>query len=276
MYKKIRGLGTKEAEFLSIVAEGGGQFVLAAAIEFWGSAAVASRRLYQLRKKNWVALLERGKYMVIPLEAGAEREWPGDPYVVGSSLVNPSAIAYSTALRHWGWIESGREPVYIQTTSRKNTAGKSIRGVRYEVVRVPQAKFYGHITVARGGNDVIVTDREKSLIDCADDVERGGGINELINAVRASAGVISWPVLGEYGVRFPNRSALKRLGFLIESELSELPDEARLVLDRWRSHMSKGVVPLQPGPAGGGRISTRWRVRVNVWRETRTLPPRGI
>jgi len=264
MYKTINGLGTKEAEFLSSVSKGGGQFVHARAVEFWGSAGAASRQLYRLRKKNWVALLERGKYMVIPLEAGVEREWPGDPYLVASALVRPSALAYSTAMRHWGWTEERDLPVRIQTTSRKNARGKTIRGVRYEYVTVPHARFFGHVTEMRSGIQVQVTDREKTLLDAADDVVRAGGIQALMSAVRAAAGDLSWGRLAEYGSRFPNRSALKRLGFLIESGIRDIPDEGRRVLAAWRAHLSAGVVPLQPGHALRGRIFTRWRVCVNV------------
>jgi len=272
MDKTITGLGRREAEFLSSISKGGGQFVHEDAVRFWGSAAQASGRL---RKKNWVARVERGKYVVIPLEAGVEREWSGDPYLVASSLVEHAAIAYSTAMRHWNWSGASEGPVYIQMTGRKNAKGKTVLGVEYRFVRVHPAKFFGHVPVLRTGTPVLVTDREKTLVDAGDDVDRAGGIDAFIRAVRSAALEISWATLGDYGMRFPNRSALKRLGFIIESELPEIPGEGRDVLEVWRSHLSAGVVPLQPGTAEFGRISTRWRVRVNVERPGANLTRRG-
>ena len=261
--KNIRSLGPREAEFLSIMSERGGHFVHSEAVEFWGSAQMASKKLCLLRKKMWLARVERGKYMVIPLEAGVERVWSGDPYVVASSLVRPAAIAYRTAISYWRWTEGRGVPFYIQTTSRKKSAGRNLLGVQYEYVTVPPSKFFGHSAESRSGRTVLVTDREKTLIDAADDVERAGGVNEVVRAVRVGAAEISWQKLGEYGLRFPNRSALKRLGYLFEAEVPSLTGEARQMLEGWRAHLSAGVVPLQPGPAPGGRIVTRWRVRIN-------------
>ena len=275
MYNNVRGLGRREAEFLSLISMGGGQFAHARAVEFWGSRETASRRLYLLLKKNWIARLERGKYIVIPLEAGVERQWSGDPFALASSLVTPAAIAYGTALRHWGWAGVREEPVYIQTTSRKNATGKTILGKRFEYVTVPPAKFFGHVTEVRSGIPVMVTDREKTLLDACDDVERAGGIRAVTTAVRRAAAEISWPTLDGYALRFPNRSALKRLGYLVESEARDISEEGNRVLDRWRANLSAGVVPLEPGLPAGGRISTRWRVRFNVEGEPRTGPPRG-
>jgi predicted transcriptional regulator of viral defense system len=50
------------------------QFSMEAATQFWGSSAMAKKKLYRLEKKGWVARIERGKYIVIPLEAGPERK----------------------------------------------------------------------------------------------------------------------------------------------------------------------------------------------------------
>ncbi|HTO92821.1 MAG TPA: hypothetical protein VMM80_00575 [Bacteroidota bacterium] len=225
---------------------------------------MASRQLYRLQKKKWLVRLERGKYMIIPLEAGVDRQWAGDPYLVATSLVKPAAIAYSTAIRHWGWTEGEERPVCIQTTTRKNVTGRTVGAVRYEFITLRQTKFFGHITEVHQGTSVLVTDREKTLIDAADDVERAGGVHAVVAAVRGAAGEILWPKLEDYGLRFPNRSALKRLGFIVESEMRDIPAEGRRMLERWRTHLSAGVVLLQPGEERKGRISTRWRVHVNV------------
>ena len=55
------------------------------AVKFWGSRLVAKKKLHVLEKKGWIARLERGKYIVIPLEAGPERRWTEDSYVVAAA-----------------------------------------------------------------------------------------------------------------------------------------------------------------------------------------------
>jgi len=262
--KNITQLGPKEAEFLSLMSTSGGQFTNEHALQFWGSREMAKKKLHQLEKRGWVARLERGKYLVIPLEAGAERRWSEEPYLVASTLVQPAAIAYWTAIRHWNWTEQIPRIIYVQTTSRKKATGRTVFGVQYQFVTVPKTKFYGHIKEWYKGKPVLITDKEKTLVDCADDVERAGTIEELAKAVKASASEISWLKLNEYVQRFPNRSAMKRLGFLFERLVTTLPDEARRVLEAWQSTLSAGVVPLQSGGRAKGRISTRWRIRMNA------------
>jgi predicted transcriptional regulator of viral defense system len=136
--------------------------------------------------------------------------------------------------------------------------------VQYQFVTVSKSKFYGHIKEWYKGKPVLITDKEKTLVDCADDVERAGTIEELAKAVKSAVNEISWPKLNEYVARFPNGAVPKRLGYLFEALIAELPSEAIQVLSTWQGSLSAGVVPLQPMKSKTGKISTRWRVRVNA------------
>jgi predicted transcriptional regulator of viral defense system len=242
-----------------------GHFTSEQAAEFWGSKAKARKKVHELEKRGWVERLERGKYVVVPLDAGIERAWSEDPYLVASSLVQPAAIGYWSAIQYWNWTEQIPRVVYIQTTTRKSVNERSVLGVLYKFVTVSNRKFYGHVKEWHKGKAILISDKEKTLIDCADDVERAGTIEELAKAVKSSVDEISWKKLDEYVDRFPNGAVRKRLGFLFERLGKPLPQEAQQILKRWASSLSAGVVPLQPGGGvKGGRISTHWRVRANV------------
>jgi predicted transcriptional regulator of viral defense system len=179
-------------------------------------------------------------------------------------MVQPSAIAYWSAIRHWNWTEQIPRIVFVQTTRRKNRKHRTVFGVDYEFVTVNSRKFFGHVKEWRNGRQVLVTDREKTLVDCADDVERGGTIEELAKAVKSGVTEISWPRLDQYVRRFPNGAVPKRLGYLFETIIPGLPDAAKGILASWQNSLSAGVVPLQPLKSIKGVISTRWRLRVNV------------
>lgn len=266
--KNITELGPREAEFLSRMASSElEQFTISKAIAFWGGSQMAWKKLRLLERKGWIARIERGKYLVIPLEAGVKRQWSEDTYLVANALAQPCAIAYWSAIRHWNWTEQIPRITYVQTTQRKNQKQASVFGVKYEFVTVNPRKFFGHAKEWRNGKVVLVTDREKTLVDCADDVERAGTIEELAKAVKSAASEISWPKLGEYVSRFPNGAVPKRLGHLFEALVPEMPGEAREILSSWHESLTAGIVPLQPSESKRGRISTRWRLRVNA--ETR-------
>ena len=263
--KNITELGRREAEFLSEVASSKNhQFSTRDATAFWASPQMAWKKLRHLERKGWIARIERGKYLVIPLEAGPERKWSEDSYLIAAQLVQPAAIAYWSAIRHWNWTEQIPRIVYVQTTKRKKNVRRSVFGVRYEFVTVNKRKFYGHVKEWRNGNSVLITDKEKTLIDCADDLERAGSIEELSKAVKAAAPEISWQKLGEYGKRFPNRAVKKRLGFLFETLVMNLPQQARNILGQWQRELSAGITPLQSAGMKKGRVITRWRLLVNA------------
>ncbi len=264
MQKNITQLGPREAEFISRLAASAGIVTLREAKQFWKTKKLAYDVLQRLERKGWLARIEPGKYIVVPLEAGPERQWSQDTYLVASSLAKPSAIAYWTALHHWNWTEQIPRIIFVQTTQRKNRKQRTVFGVKYEFVTVDERKFFGNLKEWRNGKHVLVTDKEKTLIDCADDIERAGTIEELAKAVKSAAGEINWSKLNKYIARFPNGAVPKRLGCLFETLLPALPVEAEEVLAVWRKNLSAGVVPLQPMKVKEGKIATRWRVLMNA------------
>ena len=83
MNKTIRELGPREAEFLAQMASKTGvSFTIHEAIAFWGSSARAREKLSHLARKGWLERIERGKYLVVPLEAGTKRQWSENPYML--------------------------------------------------------------------------------------------------------------------------------------------------------------------------------------------------
>jgi predicted transcriptional regulator of viral defense system len=264
MQKRVTRLGPREAEFLTLLSSKSSMFDFEQAVGFWGSREMAGKKLSLLEKRGWLARLQKGKYLIIPLEAGIDRNWSEESYLIAASLAKPASIAYWSAMRHWNWTEQIPRIVYVQTTRRKKNARSTILGVEYEFVTVNARKFFGNIQEWRQGQPVLITGPEKTLLDCADDVERAGGIEELEKAVRHGAPGASWSTLHEHVHRFPNRAAVKRLGFLVETLVPNLPAEARQFLAQWQSMLSAGIAHLDPGGRKLGRINSRWRVKVNA------------
>lgn len=265
MSKNITELGPKEAQFISLfAARNNGFFLIEEAARFWKSRGLTRDILWRLEKKGWIERIERGKYLIIPLEAGPQRKWSADSYLIAGFLVKPAAISYWTAIRHWNWTEQIPRVVYVQTTTRKSRSSHRIFGVEYEIIKVAKRKFFGHSKEWRDGKACLVADKEKTLIDCADYVERSGSIVEIAKAVKEAAGQISWSKLDEYARRFPNGAVKKRLGYLFEKLVPQLPEEANKMLEGWQQGLTKGICALVPAGPKSGKISTRWKVLINM------------
>ena len=75
--------------------------------------------LSRLEKEGWIKRIERGKYLIIPL--GREKDkYTINEFLIGSLLVDPYAIAYWSAMNHYGSTEQIPNTVFIETTSRKD------------------------------------------------------------------------------------------------------------------------------------------------------------
>ena len=265
MSQNVTSLGPKEAEFLTTFSsQGKGIFAIEQAHEFWGDAAYTVNALGRLEKKGWLQRLERGAYMIVPLEAGPDRAWSESALVIAPYLIRPAAIAYWSALHYWHMTEQIPHTVFVQSPSRKHQREKIVLGVSYRFVTVVASKFFGVVERTLGGQPIYVTDREKTLVDAADRPDLSGGITQLAQALRAVCGDLNWPRLDEYLNRWPTKSPLKRIGYLVETLELDLPDRTEQ-LARWRRSLSAGIAALEPGRDGDtGRIVTRWRLRVNV------------
>lgn len=265
MLKNINELGPREAEFISVFASKGKKFFTTKeAIEFWKNIKLTKKKLSVLQRKGWIDRIERGKYLVIPLEAGPQRQWSEHPFLIAGMLAEPACIAYWSAIHFWNWTEQMPRITYVQTTQRKNRKSKKIMGIQYEIVTVPRWKFYGHIKQWQGDASFLITDKEKTLIDCSDDPKRSGGIEELYKAVKNAAPEIDFNKLDSYVTRFKNGAVKKRLGYLFENVHSKLDKTASTVLKRWSTELSAGINPLSTEAPLKGKISTRWHLRINV------------
>src|ERR1035437_2839200 len=135
MTRTITELGPREAEFLAMMAGAARDvFTFEQAERFWGARPTTRNVLARLESKGWLERLERGKYMLIPLEAGIGREWSEDPLVIGSFLAPSGAAAYWTAVRHWGWTQQLPRTHFFIAAKRRLNPDKTILVVPYRFV----------------------------------------------------------------------------------------------------------------------------------------------
>ncbi|WP_176230709.1 type IV toxin-antitoxin system AbiEi family antitoxin domain-containing protein [Candidatus Hakubella thermalkaliphila] len=226
-----------------------------------GDRGGIKQALYVLVEKGWVKNLERGKYLIVPLEGIAQGVWSEEAFVIASTLVNPYTIAYWSALNYYGYTEQISRTIFIQTTRRKFKAETEVLGIAYKFVTVRPNKFFGTTTIWFGNRKVAITDKEKTIIDCLDHPEYCGGIVEaakgLANAVEDG---IDLSQLTSYAKKMNNRTIFKRLGHL--AEILELP--VSNYLERWHKMISAGFSLLDPLSAKTGKFISRWNIQANV------------
>ena len=123
-------LSTAETELLTrLAANGKPLFIIAEAQELWEGSTPIKAVQHRLEKKGWLQRVERGVYLLIPLEAGPERTWSESPMVIAPYLIQPAAVAYWSALHYWQMTEQIPRTTFVQSTKRKRPV--EIQGMRF-------------------------------------------------------------------------------------------------------------------------------------------------
>ena len=207
--------------------------------------------LSRMEKQGFIERIERGKYLIIPLES-EKGKYTLHEFVIGSYLVKPSAISYWSALHYYGFTEQIPSTVFVQTTARKKKRQMEIFGVNYWIVRVKQEKFYGLRKEWIEETPVNITDKEKTIVDCLDKPNYSGGIIEVAKALKTAS--LNHEKLSEYALQMGNYAVVRRLGYLSEKmgiNMNLLPPK------------SKKYLLLDPTMPSKGFNDPKWRLLIN-------------
>jgi len=225
-----------------------------------GSRSATYKLLHDLVWGGWLHSLGKGRYLIIPLEAGPERRYTVHGFLIAHHLAPEGYITYWTALHHHGLTEQVPGTIWVATPRRHPAT--TIAGVRYTFVTLREHKIFGQQQVWIEGQAVPIADLEKSLVDALDHPEHCGGIGEVGKALTTGLAERDADLerLTDYAHRMRNRAIFKRLGYLAERlslPVGDLPE-------RWRAALSAGYARLDPSRPATEPLNRRWRVQVNV------------
>ena len=208
--------------------------------------------LLRLEKRGWIERIEKGKYMIIPL-GSKKGEYTLNEFLIGSLLVQPCIISYWSALNYYGFTEQIPSTVFIQTTSRKKKQEIEIFGVRYKIIRVNREKIFGIEKTWIEEEEITITDKEETIIDCLDKPKYCGGIIEVAKSLKTRD--YNPNKLVNYAERIGNSGVIRRLGYLndlfsLQMDISSIKTRNYLLLD-----------PTMPKK---GETNAKWRLIINT------------
>lgn len=211
-----------------------------------------SNILANLVNKNLLVQLEKGKYC---------RPNFNNNFVIANYLCKNSAIAYWSALNHYGLTEQIPNTIFVQTDKMKRS--KKVLNVDYKFIKVHPKKITGITTEGRGSYKFRITDIEKTIIDCFDLPQYSGGFAELVRAFY-NAGLNKKKML-DYAIAVDNVSIFKRISYL--SELFGMKGFKTFQKETEKRLKSKYTYLSQFSGKTGKYIS-RWKLCLNVDEKT--------
>lgn len=262
MAKNIRTLGDAGSTLLTeLTRQGKRLFTFGDTAEIYGNSNSGLRELLStLVERRWLQRMEKGKYLILPFEAGREGEWTEHEFIIASYLINPYYIGFRSALNYYGYTEQVSRAVFIASTRRKSKPALEISGVTYRFIYIPERKFFGTTEVTLDGYRVNISEREKTIVDCLDRLVYCGGVVEVAKALWYGRDEFDFVKMAEYARKNGNRAVSQRLGYLLEL-LRPGTGETIAFL---RESISNSYAPLDTLATRKGQHVERWKVLVNV------------
>lgn len=255
-----KGLSANEARITSELVSEGNTIITLDDLERKAGTRLGARKMASsLERKRWLERIGKGVYLVLSLNAGSKPEWTEDAYYIASKIAGEYYIGYYNMLNHYGWTE--QIPLKIIVAVKKPLKSRKILGIEYEFVALDKKKFFGTENKRIGTHEICVSDKEKTIVDALDHPEYCGGIEEVAKCIYEAKAEVDWKKVIEYAKKIGNGAVFKRLGYISDVMVLELPDEQ---MKQIRNGVTKGYSLLYPSRQKEGVHNSKWNLIINA------------
>ena len=207
--------------------------------------------LHRLKRQGRVRQLANGVY------TGTLAAVPLNRYLVPAALRDDAVVAFHSALEWHGAANQIFQTLYyLSSRQRKDVIFDNVTYHRVAPPRVLDGARHKHFQVQLGADHVLVTDRERSLVDCLMFLEYSGGVEELDKSLGMFPSFDVDAAL-EYLKLLRKPWLYSRLGFLLDRHADKLFFRGT-PRDKFLRNLPSGVAYL-----GSKRPGNRW---VPTWR----------
>jgi len=262
-----RSLSTQESKVVLALTERGRREATRAEIVdlLGGSAKAADHVIESLRRKGWLQRATWGEYLLIPAEQGPDALGDSNLLALASRVADPYYIGFSTAASHYGLTTQHRNVIYVVTPVR--VRAREVGEARVRIVNPSSDKFFGFEPVDVLGYKVMISDREKTAIDCVDRPALAGGVGEAAMILATASRRFEWTKVVNYLQRIESGALVRRFGWLVDHVAADMPTEIRALL---MGITGGGSTRARLGPLHYHKVQDAigydktWRLFVNV------------
>jgi predicted transcriptional regulator of viral defense system len=266
-----RSLSPQESRVVLALSERGQRETTRAEIvELLGVTPKAADHVIEsLRHKGWLERASWGEYLLIPAEQGPDALGDSNLLALASRIANPYYIGFGTAAAHYGLTTQHRNVIFVVTPVRLR--GREVGASQVRIVNQADSKFFGFEPVDVLGYKVLISDREKTAIDCSDRPALAGGVGEAATILANASRRFDWTKAADYLERIGSGALARRFGWLVDHVKADVPAEIHDRLLRLAARSRKTW--LGPDPARASAVQgaigydETWRLFVNVTQE---------
>lgn len=215
----------------------------------------------RLTKKGVLRAIKRGVYFFSPLESGPAGS------SINEFLVPPVFfpkgnyyIGYSTMYNYYGFTDQIFQVMYVLNTAIQRE--KVVGNMRLRMAKIPESRMYGIEEIKISDAEVLVSDRERTLVDLIYFPEPVGGMKRAFEILKeqVKGRKVDIARLMRYALKFPYNSTAKRIGYALEKAGLNKKSLAPLL----KVARKTSLINLYPSKSRKGKINKNWMVIENA------------
>jgi len=228
------------------------------------SPKAADHVIESLRRKGWLERASWGEYLIIPPEEGPDALGETNFMALASRVADPYYIGYGSAAEHYGMTTQHRRVIFVVTTTR--VRARTVGEGRVRVVNPKPEKFFGFGHVDVLGYKVMMSDREKTAIDCIDRPALAGGEAEAASILAMASRRLDWEKALQYLERIGSTALVRRFGWVMDHVQAEMPPDVRKRLLGLAARGPRTWMGPNPAAKAKGAVGydKTWHLFVNV------------
>ncbi len=229
----------------------------------FGNSLLVRQIIYKLKKKDILKPITKGVYYYSPLEAGPAGARINEFLI--PPILFPKGnyyVGYSNMYNYYGFTDQIFQTVYVLNTSRQRE--RTICGIPFKLIKISPKRMYGLENIKISGSQIIVSDRERTLVDLIYFPDPVGGLKKAFEILEqeTSSGKTDIKKLIKYAVSFPAISIRKRLGFILDkSGVSK-----KILAPLEKSVKNTSLITLYGSKSRKGTIDNKWKVIIDASR----------
>ncbi len=186
----------------------------------------------RLIKRNVIARLKPGKYIIIPQELGEDVSYIGNWYVAAREIVKSLHyyISHYSAMDIHNMVTHPITKVFVTTPKQEYKKKRTVGNTTFEFIYMSAKYIWGVKKIwVTNSEQVRVSDIERTVIDCLYRPKYCGGVLEIVKGLWMKKQEIDFEKLLDYALKFKKIVVIKRLGYILESlSLQNTGDLAKL------------------------------------------------